>query len=566
MIQYKYNTRKNKTKRGLKMEFSFYTKEEVERIEELRSTIREARFKMYKGKTKAEYTREERNALLENEEFQEAAAQMRAAKDEHYIIYKLAEKRYIPFVLKNDGKDFLDLVKERISVYTDYVGVSFLKQSMDNGHEVFSLFALRDELECMIADIYIKRAGENLELRPIFSQVQQIILNKAVDITAIFKDLYETGKLEAYLNGSDQIEGQQSFFDVQPTADQQENKNQLQTAKKRKEKAAEIGALMTIDRRIATPSNEALQHAFNGFSIFNLPGTAEDFDFDKTGKLNTFSLNGMELEAQSEIYTAFLGAMLQAVLKTDALNTDNNITFYVPRIYRELGLNYRKIEVNKDNEKPVIIRADTPAQEARLQDLMKIIQPFDGLVGKTPDGSFYRVLSFSKYDAESDTMTLNSPYLYKVRENALKLQIKENHSPLNLLFHSTVAKERNHEAVELANRILAGLLRRGTTPNSKGLVEWEAKYKTLIEDCPQLYNALADIEKNSEKHKTQRYNNKLRNTFRTAFKIIEEQSDAPCYYLDLKIDKSCPTKSMLRNKLKITHKGKNETFSGSFSV
>ena len=93
--------------------------------------------------------------------------------------------------------------------------------------------------------------------------------------------------------------------------------------------------------------------------------------------------------------------------------------------------------------------------------LQLLPSPFDALVGRTPDGSFYRVLSFGGYDKGSETLTISTPYLYRLKAIAEQRASGQNHPQLNRLLHSTVVNEPNRAAVELANRILTGIVTRG---------------------------------------------------------------------------------------------------------
>lgn len=126
----------------------------------------------------------------------------------------------------------------------------------------------------------------------------------------------------------------------------------------------------------------------------------------------------------------------------------------------------------------------------------------------------------------------------------------------------------------------------------KRFIQWSIKFSRIIEDCPQLQRDIDEIRNGTgeleaeaikagkpeteiaaarrQDHKTdpQRVNNKLRDVFNSAVRIIMEKSEMPAYYQDLKIttgkfDKyKAPTNSTLNEKLIITHKGKNPHFKG----
>ena len=98
------------------------------------------------------------------------------------------------------------------------------------------------------------------------------------------------------------------------------------------------------------------------------------------------------------------------------------------------------------------------------------------------------------------------------------------------------------------------------------IFRWEARFDSLIADCPQLRSELDEIRSSGGKDKSQRVNKKLKDTFTAAIRIIMEKSDAPNYYAGLEIKTGkldtfkAPTNSTLKDKLVITHKGKNPNY------
>ena len=361
--------------------------------------------------------------------------------------------------------------------------------------------------------------------------------------------------------------------------------------------AIEKGALMTIGGRIASYSTDDLKDALNAYSIYRLPSSVDRKQaFDKDGKLNALMLQDKPLEGLTELHTAFLMAVVQAVSLAQFDDGDNTISFYLPAICRDLKIDPRTYSKKRGTGQNYA--------DMRLAAMLEMITPFDPLVGRTPDGSFYRVLTFEIYDKNSDTMTISTPYLYRLKAIAEQKATDQKHPQLNRLLHSTVVNEPNRAAVELANRILTGIVNRGiradyrtykaepkvtkktvTRTNKDGqrtttttvydtesqpddapaptkTVTYKVKYQTLIDDCPQLKSELDaiingkgkaereaeerakqenreatadEIKKAREKDKKtipQRYNKKLKDVFTAAFRIIAEKSDAPARYLD----------------------------------
>ena len=111
-------------------------------------------------------------------------------------------------------------------------------------------------------------------------------------------------------------------------------------------------------------------------------------------------------------------------------------------------------------------------------------------------------------------------------------------------------------------------------------IKYETRYGTLISNCPQLKRALDTIQaKGNPATRSQAYNAKLKQTFEAAYRIIFTKSDAPQYFLNLRINGvgswkttetaggrkkpanfRIPTKTQLNDKLIITHKGKNPDY------
>lgn len=98
------------------------------------------------------------------------------------------------------------------------------------------------------------------------------------------------------------------------------------------------------------------------------------------------------------------------------------------------------------------------------------------------------------------------------------------------------------------------------------IFKWESSFASIIADCPQLQKELDAIRRSSAKDKSQRVNKKLQDTFLAAIRIIMEKSDMPKYYAQLSITTGnlprfkAPTNSTLKDKLTVTHKGKNPNY------
>ena len=384
-------------------------------------------------------------------------------------------------------------------------------------------------------------------------------------------------------------------------------KKDPRTAVEIRQAAIEKGALMSLDGHAASFSAEDLKDALNSFTIKSLPDGADPAAaFDGKGMLNTLIIDGNELIKTKTIDAGFFMAMLQAALLSPDDNKDGTINVYLPGFLNDAKIDPRDFSEKRGNE--VI-----PLHELRLKAFMERIMPFDRLVGCTIDGNYYRVATFLSYDRESETVTFSTPYLFAVIEAAEQRANERNHPQYNRLFHSNIANEVKPAAVELANRILSGIERRGIRGDyktytakpqiskktitqsdgtkvvteyrtevqpavelpeeKKSTVTWRARFSSLIKDCPQLNDALTDIDNSQDYRKYQAYNSKLKQVFEAAYRIIMEKSDAPEKYKDFTISKSkrkvkgklveaydIPTKSTLSRELKITHRGLNTNY------
>lgn len=292
--------------------------------------------------------------------------------------------------------------------------------------------------------------------------------------------------------------------------------------------AIEKGALMTIGGRIASYSTDDLKNALNAYSIYRLPASVDAKKaFDDTGRLNALMLQNKPLEGLTTMHTAFLMAVVQAVSLSQADDGSNTVSFYLPAICRELKIDPRTYSNKRSTGQDY-------AQQ-RFNAMIEIITPFDPFVGRMPDGSFYRVLTFESYDKGSETMNVSTPYLYRLKAIAAQRSTDLKRPQLNRLLHGAVVSEPNRAAVELASRILTGIVNRGVradyktykaepkvskktvtrtgsdgqrtttttvydtgdqiddAPAPSKIVTYKVKYSTLINDCPQLKRELDEI-------------------------------------------------------------------------
>ena len=372
--------------------------------------------------------------------------------------------------------------------------------------------------------------------------------------------------------------------------------------------AIERGAVMSLDGLVTTYSHKELQHALDGFSLFRLPvGTDDKEVWQDDGQLNQLMLGNDKPLRLTQYQAGFFYAVNRLFDQYESLEngggrlSEHEIELYIPQILRDMGVDprtYRKRQRDENGraiESPASARRITgvDAKQQRLDAMLELISPFEGVAGKAPNGNLYRALSFVSYDEASETIVISSPFLAKIR----RIADGKKH-PLHRYLHSSVVNERNQAAVELANRIIIGIVQRGyrarisdrpvkrrtvehtetdgtktkttvefddepTDDATPAPVVYRVSYQTLIDDCPLLKDALEAATT------TQHYNEKLRQTFEAAFRIIETKSDLPKHYKNLTLPTvrrkrggkfvTCyesPTKSTTRRNLIITHEGR----------
>lgn len=340
------------------------------------------------------------------------------------------------------------------------------------------------------------------------------------------------------------------------------------------------GAIMSIGSRLTAFSTEQLQPSFTPRYIVEMPNgidVQEEGVFDDNGRFNENLLdNRKKVLVPDAVQEALLGAITSLVserIKTD--DKTNDVDFYLPEIMRELGIDPRGHSKQRKDKKGNPVDMVGELARLRYDKMMQLIAPFDRYIGIMPDGSgIYRVLAFSRYDVESETMWISTPYIYEIMRRAQRSDKAYKHRYL----HGSVMNERSDAAVEVANAIICGVVRRGTlTDKSQGRknvkderrVSYDRTYVSLIQDCPTLRAKLESIEQGTTKNKNQVYNNALKYTFQSAFRIIAEKSDLPDKYTDLHLPVKMetvngkrrrgygyPTKSTLKQRMDIWHHGR----------
>lgn len=187
-------------------------------------------------------------------------------------------------------------------------------------------------------------------------------------------------------------------------------------------------------------------------------------------------------------------------------------------------------------------------------DVLARLKPLEKLIGRTPDGSIYRVFTFLKYDSSTDSYSFACPFINQVilrleDKNQVEYKTKTKgiaayKAPhINFLLHSTLHKERNKRAVEIVMALTNLFLQRAgeTTrkPTGRDRFDVHIKYRTLITYCPLLSASLEDCPDMANKNRI------LKSAFTKAATLLKEQTDAYTYFENLKISDMIVTNKTL---------------------
>ena len=274
-------------------------------------------------------------------------------------------------------------------------------------------------------------------------------------------------------------------------------KSNSETYKARR-KASESNAIMSLGNRLGSFSGEDMWDVFTSNKISAVPDDAwETVQFDN-GKLMLYSLNGKPLREVSQINSAALMAICKAVFDTDMRDYGDGyftLALYLPGIFEDLGIDPRSMfdsrtHKYKDKKRTTAVSntgKPLTLSEQRVATMEKLLKPFDRCVAYATNGSYYRLCVIESYDAEKQLLYVSSPFFFKTRE--ILASANEPHRQLTTLFHADVANERNLAAVELANCILSGVVRRGVSKSDNGnfgTFTWKSSFANLVDKCPQV--------------------------------------------------------------------------------
>jgi len=339
-------------------------------------------------------------------------------------------------------------------------------------------------------------------------------------------------------------------------------------------KAAELaGAIMQVGGRQAAITDKKFQHALT--TKKNDSAYIEVYKDDfmnlltfKDGALNILESDtgGKEitsgLQSDQSIDTALLREVYTAIYQTATHIDAHTVTIYLPSFCREMGIDI---------------------QSKKAVNIFDKFQQFNKCLGVLDGNKRLKVLDVIGFDIAANTITIAAPYMNRIlfdimekNEKTKKNGEKYLNPAHHFLMHSTIVSERNKPAIEIANRIITGIMQRGTTPDAKlpqnknlnladnniddTQVTYRVSFQEIIDSIPQLQSRLQKTDKKGKASSTNQANMQLKRAFEGAYRILKQKTDVYQYYLYLDIPKTTPTATTLKDLLVITHNGKNADY------
>lgn len=241
-----------------------------------------------------------------------------------------------------------------------------------------------------------------------------------------------------------------------------------------KREAAAQGAIVSLDGHLTAYSSKEFWQAFMPGRIMRLPYAVNDRTFDVDGRLNELALGDESLRSLTTLQENFLHAAAtlveKKILAGDYDDQTMTISFHAG-ILDQMGIDPRDAGKRRDT-------SDTRTMAQRRYDKLngEILPPFEPLVGCMPNGSKYRVMAFSSYDADTETITLIAPYIWQVARAAYKAA--GGKPQVHHYLHANAGSKRSDAAFELANRIIIGVAQRGSVPDPKKRRQATSKTRT----------------------------------------------------------------------------------------
>lgn len=302
------------------------------------------------------------------------------------------------------------------------------------------------------------------------------------------------------------------------------------------------------------------------------PETWKNIVFNKDGALSPLESRASEADVKraaeksgipNEIDIQLLRSVFTALFHNIKRIEGSKIRVHLPPFCKAMG-----IDISKGNS----------------NDLFSKFAEYREWVGFTKKG-IHSLLTFSEYDAETNDMVFDTPYMFAIIKQIDEIstvrlpsgKIYQNPA-YSFLIHSDIVKERNKPAIEIVQTIIALLHQRGnvTAPQIKQAnakkketrkkaaapisaepadktVNAHKKYSAIVAEIPMLNDRIANSNANAA-------NTQLKRAFGKAFELLRTKTDAYEYFTGLNIPNAIPTITTLDTALIITHKGINPNY------
>lgn len=190
--------------------------------------------------------------------------------------------------------------------------------------------------------------------------------------------------------------------------------------------------------------------------------------FNPNGSLNVISLTNSPgadvrdvLKDVDSLHHAFLRWLLGlAYNRSDLLESNSSnaiLPIYIPSVLNAAHIDVRPHEYDKCTKSLITRDTAITRAELRRERFMEFLRPLFNLAAFIGD-DLYTVCGFYKYDADTETVYITTPYLFKLVENAVFNSPKRR--VIHDIFHADILSE-NRAAVEVAERIAQGIITRG---------------------------------------------------------------------------------------------------------
>lgn len=368
-----------------------------------------------------------------------------------------------------------------------------------------------------------------------------------------------------------------------------------------------------------TPQNRENVFGENGKFLYSLTGNGQMVENLEKELKNENSLHNALLS-----YLLCFELLIQQQEKNGlefqkGENEDCLIPIHLPSFFKDTKIDARPRKRDNETHQLTTRNTDEEPKELRLKKFAEFLTPFKDIVIRFED-SYYAAANFHHYDANTEIVYVTAPYCHQLAySEAINRKIAKLFDPSVLSCDKT--------AFDIACRIAGGIIRRGgvktpdestykadakrkpltrTTTDKKagkiiketfapdidtetkdiitekkldddttektvehikknphGGFTFSISFDTLINECPQMQDAILAIKRDDKPNKARRINDKLKSVFEAAVKIITEKSVMPQYYTDFEIVTDnydtfkAPTSSTLKSKLVVHHHGKN---------